>query len=147
MNIPAARDQKSKPAAVAVTTAIVMRVIQRVENGIPVKIAIGGEGITLRDYLQYLRDHPKLENLQAAAVRKFMERAVQAMLAEEKPAASYRWLLEHCHPDLLAQAGDVGSISAATAAAQTADEKFNTLLAQAREYARETNTNTNTGQL
>lgn len=83
-----------------------MRVIERVENGIPVKIAIGGEGVALDAYLEYLRAHPKLEALQGTARRKFMERAVSAMLGEEKPGVSYRWLLEHCHTDLLAQPGD-----------------------------------------
>jgi hypothetical protein len=85
---------------------MVMRVVERVENGIPVKIAIAGEGVTLDAYLQYLRERPKLAALQETAKRKFMERAVRAMLDEEKPAASYRWLLEHCHPDLLARPGD-----------------------------------------
>lgn len=89
-----------------VNTALVLRVIHRVENGIPVKIAIGGEGVTLGAYRQYLREHPKLDALQEGAKRKFMEQAVTAILGEEKSGAGYRWLLTNCHPDLLAQADD-----------------------------------------
>ncbi|MGH8022537.1 MAG: hypothetical protein ACRED1_03070 [Limisphaerales bacterium] len=101
MNEPVRRRREHR-----ITTALVLRVINRVENGIPVRIAIGGEGVTLGAYRQYLREHPKLEALQEGAKRKFMEQAVTAILGEEKPGAAYRWLLTNCHPDLLAQAND-----------------------------------------
>jgi hypothetical protein len=128
MNTTAKPVPKSK-----VTTALVMRVVERVENGIPVKIAIAGEGVTLEVYLQYLREHPKLEALQETAKRKFMERAVNAMLSEEKPGASYRWLLEHCHPDLLAQPGDNNNPATAS---QTVAGLPNNILERIREHAR-----------
>ncbi|HUA66220.1 MAG TPA: hypothetical protein VME24_10250 [Alphaproteobacteria bacterium] len=134
MNISAKTGRKSK-----VTTALVMRVVERVENGLSLKIAIAGEGVTLDAYLHYLHEHPKLEALQETARRKFMERAVGAMLDEEKPAASYRWLLEHCHPDLLAQPGDIDTQTAAdepAAASQTIAGMPNELLDRLREYAK-----------
>jgi len=128
-SVPAKHKAKSK-----VTTALVMRVVERVENGIPVKIAIAGEGVALDVYLQYLRERPRLEALQETARRKFMERAVAAMLAEEKPAASYRWLLEHCHPNLLVQPGDADANPAAEP--QTIAGLPNEILERIREYAR-----------
>jgi hypothetical protein len=127
MNNPAKRGPKSK-----ITAALVLRVVERVENGLSVKNAIAGEGVTLDAYLQHLREHPKLEVLQEAAKRKFMERAVNAMLGNEKPAASYRWLLEHCHPDLLAQPGDISSPAASQTVAGLSDD----LLQRIREYVR-----------
>lgn len=135
MNISPEDGSKSE-----VTVALVMRVVGRVENGIPVKIAIAGEGVTLDGYLQYLRQHPELEALQETAKRKFMERAVSSMLSEEKPGPSYRWLLKHCHPDLLAQPGDAVS-TAATAPAtepQIMSGLSNELAERVREYARAT---------
>lgn len=130
MNIPVefGPGKKSK-----VTAALVMRVVGRVENGIPVKIAIAGEGVTLDAYQQYLRERPKLEALQDAAKRKFLERAVNAMLDEEKPGANYRWLLEHCHPDLLARPGDGDDSTKPKATALGLPEH---MIEQMREHAK-----------
>jgi hypothetical protein len=127
MNASANGTRKSR-----VSSALVMRVVQRVENGLPVKIAIAGESVTLDEYRQYLREHPKLEALQETARRTFMERAVNAMLDEEKPAASYRWLLEHCHPDLLAQPDETGPAAGPQTVAGLSDE----FIERVREYAR-----------
>jgi hypothetical protein len=126
MNSPAKPGPKSK-----VTAALVRRVAERVENGVPVKIAIAGERVTIDFYLRYLQEHPKLEAIQEAAKRKFMERAVKSMLSEEKPAASYRWLLEHCHPDLLAHPGDASLPTTAQTVVGLSEE----LLKRVREHA------------
>lgn len=127
MSNQARPEQKSR-----VTVALVLRVVQRVEDGLTVKNAIAGEGVTLDEYTQYLREHPKLEAQQEAARRKFLERAVRAMLDEEKPAASYRWLLEHCHPDLLAQPGDAGPAPIAQVVAGLPND----VVERIREYAK-----------
>jgi hypothetical protein len=115
-----------------ITAALVMRVAGRLETGLPLKVALAGEGVAVDAYMQHLREHSKLEAVHETAKRKFMERAVNAMLEEVKPAASYRWLLEHCHPDLLAQPGDAGS----AAALQTIAGLPNELLERMREYAK-----------
>lgn len=127
MNTSAGPARKSK-----ITTALVMRVVERLESGLALKIAIAGEGVTLDQYRHYVREHPRLEALQETARRKFMERALNAMLDEEKPAASYRWLLEHCHPDLLARAGDADS----SQSSETIAGLPNHVLDRIREYAK-----------
>lgn len=114
-----------------VTVELVDRVAKRIESGIPLKIAIAGESVTMADYQLHLKDHPDLAALHQTARRKFMEFAVKKLLEEEKPAASVRWLLEHCHPDLLAQPGDAGP----TVEPQVIVGLPNDVLERAREYA------------
>jgi hypothetical protein len=123
---------EAAPPKRKITAALVIRVAERLENGLPLKVALAGEGVAVDAYMQYLRGHPRLEAVQETAKRKFMERAVNAMLEEEKPAASYRWLLEHCHPDLLAQPGDAGP----AAALQIIAGLPNGILERMREYAK-----------
>ena len=100
---------------VTVTVDLVERVTKRLEEGLSLKIALFGEGVSVAALEEYLKDHPELAALHETARRKFMEFAVKKLLEEEKPAASIRWLLEHCHPDLLAQPVDAGSAGAGAA--------------------------------
>lgn len=117
-----------------VTVELVERVAKRVENGIPLAVALFGEGVTVAVYEQHLRDNPELAAIEETAMRKFMEFAVKKMLEEEKPAASLRWLLEHCHPNLLAQPSAANP--AAEPQTQTIAGLPNNILERMRDYAR-----------
>ena len=128
------KDTQDKPKpTVTVTVELVERVAKRVEAGIQLKIALYGEGVSVAAFEEHLKDNPELAAHYETAKRKFMEMAVKKMLEEEKPAASIRWLLEHCHPDLLAQPGEAGSPAAAP---QTIAGLPNNILERMREYAR-----------
>ena len=120
---------------VTVTVELVERVAKRLEDGLSLKIALLGEGVSVAAFEGHLKDNPELAAIQETARRKFMEFAVGKLLEEEKPAASIRWLLEHCHPDLLAQPGEAGSAATATAP-QTIAGVPNHILERMQEYAR-----------
>jgi hypothetical protein len=134
--VPETRHPGRRPAKAKVTIELVQRVANRVENGIPLKIAIAGEGVTMAAYEQQLKKHPELAALQETAKRKFMEFAVKKLLDEEKPAVSIRWLLEHCHPELLAQPGDTTPAVESESERQTITGIPNSVLEQMREHAR-----------
>ena len=132
-------ESESEPTVpVTVTVELVERVAKRVEDGISLRIALFGEGVTVAAFEGHLKTHPELAARYETAKRKFMEFAVKKMIEEEKPAASLRWLLEHCHPDLLAQPGEASPAAAAATAPETIAGLPNNILERMREYARNT---------
>jgi len=116
-----------------ITPALVDRVSQRLAMGMPLKIALAGEGVKRAEYKEHLRQHPELEELQDIAKRKFLENAFNVMLDGENAAANFRWLIELVYPNVLGSENDE---SAKPNQKQTIVGLPEETLERMREYAR-----------
>jgi hypothetical protein len=97
-NMPAASNSESESNA-TVTIDLVKRVSRRVAIGIPLELAIAGEGITSEDYQAYLDEHTELAVLVDVAKCRFIEYAIAALLAAKNPSSNIRWFLERLYPE------------------------------------------------
>ena len=77
-----------------ITPTLVNRVSERLALGMPLRLALAGEGVTRAEYKEHLHQHPELEELQEVAKQKFLENAFDVLLDGENAAANYRWLIE-----------------------------------------------------
>ena len=73
---------------------LVERVSRRLAMGMPLKIALAGEGVKRAEYKDFLLRHPEMEDLQDVAKQKFLENAFEIMLEGEQAAGNFRWLIE-----------------------------------------------------
>jgi hypothetical protein len=81
------------------TVALVQRVSKRVAIGIPLELAVAGEGLIRTVYEELLRKHPELAIIQDVAKREFLEVCIRTLLQAKNPSANIRWLLERLYPD------------------------------------------------
>ena len=80
--------------------ALVDRVAERMATGVPLIHALAGEPVNLEEYQEHLREHPELAALEGVAKRKFIQKAVGALLAAKDSSANIRWLLERLYPEV-----------------------------------------------
>ncbi len=99
MNSP---DHKSMNP-VTIDADLVDRVFQRTAMGIPLRIALAGEGVNQIEYKDALLKDPELAVLEDVAKRKFLETAFGVILDGENvvAAANYRWLIELVYKDTI----------------------------------------------
>jgi hypothetical protein len=83
-----------------VTVALVERVSDRVAKGIPLRIALSVEPLGLPEYEDHLRRNPAMASREDAAKLKFLEHAIDMLLAVEDPSSNIRWLLLHLYPEV-----------------------------------------------
>lgn len=85
---------------VSVTVELVKRVSERVAIGIPLPLAVAGEGLSCAEYEAQLRERPELAAIQDVTRRDFLEDCIQKLLQAKNPSANIRWLLERLYPDI-----------------------------------------------
>ena len=94
MNAPAVIESGSN-----VTVALVERVFDRLATGVPLGLALAGEGVSCAEFGEYLRRHPELADQLGVAKRKFLQNAIKILLDSKNASANIRWLLERFYPE------------------------------------------------
>jgi hypothetical protein len=90
-----------------VTAQLVKRVSKCVARGIPVRLALAGQGVTQYAYERHLRRHPELAAIHEAAKVTFLNKTFDMILS--RPGPLVRWLLERRHSDLFAPPAELAS--------------------------------------
>jgi hypothetical protein len=85
---------------VDVTIELVQRVSERVAIGIPLELAVAGEGLSREEYEGQLRERPELATIQDVTIREFIEDCIRKLLQAKDPSANIRWLLERLYPEI-----------------------------------------------
>ena len=67
------------PARAEITPDLVKRVSERIASGIPIRLALAGEGVTVLEYKDHLFNHPELQAIQDVEKRKFLENAINML--------------------------------------------------------------------
>ncbi|HEV2327959.1 MAG TPA: hypothetical protein VGY56_04115 [Verrucomicrobiae bacterium] len=81
---------------------LVKRVSERLATGIPLRLALAGEGVTVPEYKEHLLNHPELQAILDIEKRKFLENAINMLLECENRGVHIRWILERFYPHALA---------------------------------------------
>ena len=84
-----------------ITPDLVRKVSERLASGIPLRLALAGEGVTVVDYKEHLFKHPELQAILDIEKRKFLENAINMLLECENRGVHIRWLLERFYPHAL----------------------------------------------
>jgi hypothetical protein len=63
-----------------ITPDLVKRVSERIASGIPIRLALAGEGVTVSEYKDHLFNHPEPQAIQDVEMRKFLENAINMLL-------------------------------------------------------------------
>ena len=88
-------------ARAEITPDLIKRVSERIASGIPIRLALVGEGVTVPEYKEHLFKHPELQAIQDVERRKFLENAINMLLECENRGVHIRWLLERFYPHAL----------------------------------------------
>ncbi len=92
-------DQYQKPK---IDSVLVDRVAECLAMGIPLNIALAGEGVTRAEYKEQLARDPELQSRQDVAKKNFLKNSINMLLEGENRGANIRWLLELVYPDTFA---------------------------------------------
>ncbi|HEY1788582.1 MAG TPA: hypothetical protein VGJ73_10525 [Verrucomicrobiae bacterium] len=82
------------------------RVSRRMARGIPLSLALAGEGMEPAAYEKHRERYPELFILQEKARREFLESAIEQLLSGERLQANVCWLLERRYPELFVRPAD-----------------------------------------
>ena len=86
----------SKPGPESkVTSELVERVSRLVAKGIPIKVALEDEPVTVAAYRRHLQRHPELRAIQSSAKIKFLDNTTDLIFSRPNPLM--RWLIERRH--------------------------------------------------
>lgn len=99
-------EREATETKTAITPELVDRVSERRAMGMPLKVALAGEGVTCGDYEMKLKEDPKLAGREHLAKRRFLERALTLMLNGKDAAGNFRWLIERVYKDVIGSKED-----------------------------------------
>lgn len=85
---------------ITITKTLVKRVSERVAKGVPLKLALAGEPVTLEQYEEQLSQHPELAILQDVAKREILEDALTTLFSGKSASPNIRWWLTTVYPEI-----------------------------------------------
>ncbi|HEV2319961.1 MAG TPA: hypothetical protein VGV18_09435 [Verrucomicrobiae bacterium] len=105
-----------------VTVELVERVSRRVGLGIPLLLALAGEGVSCAEYEERLRGDARLADLDHLAKRQVQEYFIAKLLGVEDPSSNIRWLLERIQSDALNGPRESAAVNVPTVAGMSEEE-------------------------
>ena len=86
-----------------ITPELVERVSEITALGIPLRLALAKERLSVPEYEEELNRNPELKAIEDEAKCKFLHHAISQLLKLEDPSANIRWLIEKFYPDVIVQ--------------------------------------------